>query len=35
VENKFSYAVAEAVLTGLIVSAISAVQISISNKKKV
>jgi raffinose/stachyose/melibiose transport system permease protein len=35
VETKFSYAVAEAVLTGLIVGAISAVQISISNKKKV
>ncbi|MEG0541126.1 MAG: sugar ABC transporter permease, partial [Angelakisella sp.] len=35
VENKFSYAIAEAIVVGVIIAAVSAVQISISNKKKV
>ena len=35
VETKFSYAVAEAVVVGLIVASISAVQIFFSNRKKV
>lgn len=35
VDSRFSYAVAEAVLIGLIIAAISAVQISITNRKKV
>lgn len=35
VESKFSYAVAEAVLLGLIIAAISAIQIAITNRKRV
>lgn len=35
VENKFSYAIAEAMIVGIIIAIISAVQISISNRKKV
>lgn len=35
VENKFSYSIAEAMIVGLIIAAISAVQISISNRKRV
>ena len=34
-ENKYSYAIAEAIIVGIIIALISAVQISISNKKKV
>lgn len=35
VETKFSYAVAEAIVLGVIIAAISAVQISITNRRKV
>lgn len=34
VESKFSYAVAEAIVVGLIIASISAIQISLSNRKK-
>lgn len=34
-ENRFSYSIAEAIIAGLIISLISALQIGISNKKKV
>lgn len=35
VENRYSYSIAEAIITGLIICAISVVQITISNRKKV
>ncbi|PNV61946.1 sugar ABC transporter permease [Clostridium sp. chh4-2] len=35
VENRYSYSIAEAIITGLIICAISVAQIAISNKKKV
>lgn len=35
VENKYSYAIAEAIIVGVVIALISALQISISNKKKV
>lgn len=35
VESKFSYAVAEAIILGIIIAAISAVQIKLTNRKKV
>ncbi len=35
VENKFAYSIAEAMVAGLIIAAISAIQISISNRMKV
>lgn len=35
VENKYSYAIAEAIIIGAIIALLSAIQISISNKKKV
>lgn len=35
VENKYSYSIAEAIVTGMIISAISAIQIYASNRKKV
>jgi raffinose/stachyose/melibiose transport system permease protein len=34
-QNKFAYSIAEAIITGIIISMISAVQISASNRKKV
>jgi raffinose/stachyose/melibiose transport system permease protein len=34
-QNKFAYSIAEAIITGIIISVISAVQISASNRKKV
>lgn len=35
VQNKYSYSIAEAILTGILIAAISAVQIKITNQKKV
>jgi raffinose/stachyose/melibiose transport system permease protein len=35
VENKYSYAIAEAILAGVIIALVSAVQISLTDKKKV
>ncbi len=35
VENKYSYSIGEAIIVGLIICGISAIQISISNRKKV
>ena len=35
VQNKFSYSIAEAIVTGLIVTIISIIQIKVSDKKKV
>lgn len=35
VENKYSYAIAEAILLGVIIALVSALQISITNKKRV